>query len=304
MKTLSKSTPVVPSLARAFESERDALTALLLSGDMSAPMVVSLARKALDRTGTIFAAQTQDVQVHKAGLWLLEMVKSGAGVLDSGAKAEIIWREVPSVPKRQIAGSTLFYGAAAGFAFLGWLEQSRLAMASAAVLAGLRFFDPRDWKSFIANKIPFIGRNKTPLIEDANGRKALADARLTVNGAGFVDGLADSLRTADHILLRLSEPMPEAFWHDDARLMSFVQGLLEAKTAGDGDFALRLIDTELATVLRSAGIETVAYSKKQARLFDALPGIGMGTKGDSMAAPALIKGEQILRRGTLWTDGE
>jgi hypothetical protein len=232
------------------------------------------------------------------------MVKSGAGVLDSGARAEIIWREVPSTPRRQIAGSTLFYGAAAGFAALGWLQESRLAVAGAVTLAGLRFFDPRDWKSFLRNKIPFLGRKKPGLIEDANGRKALADARLTVNGTGFVDGLADSLRTADHILLRLAEPMPEAFWHDDARLMSFVQGLLEARTAGDGEFALRLIDTELATVLRSAGIESVDYSKKQARLFDALPGIGMSAKGASMAAPALVKGDQILRRGTVWTQDD
>ena len=300
-----KSTDIsaVPSLARAFETERRELQALLAGEDKSAAMIVSEARKALDRTGSIFARQTQDVQVHKAGLWLLEMVKSGAGVLDSGAKAEIVWREVPTQPKREIAGSTVFYVAAAGFAVLGFLQESRTAILAAAVLAGLRFFDPGDWKKLLT-KIPFVGRKKTAQIVGPDGLARLADARLTVNSAGFVDGLADSLRTADHILLRLSEPAPDAFWHDNARLMSFVHGMLEANSAGDGDFALRLIETELKGVLRAGDIETVDYSKRDKRLFDVLPGIGMEGKGEVMAAPALVKGEQVLLRGKVWTSDE
>lgn len=297
-----KSTDIsaAPSLARAFESERRNLQTLLAGDDKSAAMIVLEARKALDRTGSVFSQQTDDVQIHKAGLWLLEMVKAGAGVLDSGARAEIVWREVPTQPKREIAGSSIFYMAAAGFAVLGFLQESRTAIMAAAVLAALRFFDPSDWKKLLT-KIPFVGRKKPAQITGADGLTRLADARLTVNSAGFVDGLADSLRTADHILLRLSEPAPEQFWHDNNRLMSFIHGMLEANAAGDGEFALRLIDTELKTALRADGIEAVEYSRKDKRLFDALPGIGMTEKGPHMAAPALIKGEQVLRRGTIWT---
>ncbi len=292
-----------PSLARAFESERRDLQTLLSGDDKSAAMIVSEARKALDRTGTVFAQQTSDVQVHKAGLWLIEMVKAGAGVLDSGARAEIVWREVPTQPKREIAGSSIFYMVAAGFAVLGFLQESRTAIMAAAVLAALRFFDPADWKKLLT-KIPFIGLKKPAQITGPDGLARLADARLTVNSAGFVDGLADALRTADHILLRLSEPAPEQFWHDNSRLMGFVHGMLEANAAGDGDFALRLIDTELKGALRAEGIETVTYSKNDKRLFDVLPGIGMSGKGPVMAAPALVKGDQVLRRGSVWTSDE
>ena len=102
----------IPSLARAFENERENLRALITGADLSSHKAVSEARRALDRTGDIFAATTDDIQIQKAGLWLLEMVKSGAGVLDRGAKADIVWREVPPTSPRIIAGSTLFYGAA------------------------------------------------------------------------------------------------------------------------------------------------------------------------------------------------
>lgn len=290
----------VPSLARAFETERVALQKLLMNEDKTAPAVVAEARRALDRTGMEFAKGISDVQVHKAGLWLIEMVKAGAGVLDSGAKAEIVWKEVPSTAKREIAGSTLFYMAAAGLGVLGFIEGSRLAVITALILSALRFFDPADWKR-LWTKIPLLGRKKTKAITGPDGVARLADARLTVNSAGFVDGLADALRTADHILLRLAEPAPESFWHDDAKMMSFVHGMLEARTAGDGEYALRLIDTELATVLRAEGLETVEYSGKQKRLFDVLPGMGMKGKKPVMAAPAIVKGEHVLRRGTVWS---
>lgn len=299
----SKAISAAPSLARAFEAERRALQTLLSVEDKSAAVIVRETRKALDRTGSIFAQQTDDVQIHKAGLWLIEMVKAGAGVLDSGARAEIVWREVPTQPKREIAGSSIFYMAAAGFAVLGFLQESRTAIMAAAVLAALRFFDPADWKKLLT-KIPFVGRKTPAQITGPDGLARLADARLTVNSAGFVDGIADALRTADHILLRLSEPVPEQFWHDNNRLMGFVHGMLEANAAGDGEFALRLIDTELKGALREGGIEAVGYSKKDKRLFDALPGIGMSNKGPVMAAPALVKGDQVLRRGTIWTGDE
>ncbi len=300
-----KSTEIsaAPSLARAFESERRDLQSLLAGEDKSASVIVRETRKALDRTGSVFSQQTDDVQIHKAGLWLLEMVKAGAGVLDTGARAEIVWREVPTQPKREIAGSSIFYMTAAGFAVLGFLQESRTAIMAAAVLAALRFFDPADWKKLLT-KIPFMGGKTPAQITGPDGLARLADARLTVNSAGFVDGIADALRTADHILLRLSQPAPEQFWHDNKRLMGFVHGMLEANAAGDGAFALRLIDTELKGALREGGIEAVEYSKKDKRLFDALPGIGIDAKGPVMAAPALVKGEQILRRGTIWTGDE
>ena len=82
-------------------------------------MVVLQARQALDRTGANFAAMTDDVHVHKAGLWLLEMVKAGAGVLDRGTDAVINYTEIARPKANVLAGRGLFYGTAARVCFGG-----------------------------------------------------------------------------------------------------------------------------------------------------------------------------------------
>ena len=72
---------VVPSLARAFEPERRALQTAL-TPELSAAQVVGEARRALDRAGVAFTHEVSDPNLQKSGLWLLEMVKAGAGILD------------------------------------------------------------------------------------------------------------------------------------------------------------------------------------------------------------------------------
>ncbi len=294
---------VIPSLAEAFEAERENLRLAISSQDLSAAQSVSEARRVLDRTGDIFAQQTKDIQVQKTGLWLLEMVKSGAGVLDRGTSADIVWREVPHMSKRVIAGSTLFYGSAAAFFVAGFVQASRLTMITALALAAFRFFDPKDWKYFL-RKIPFFGRKKTPLLETSIGQSYMADTHISVQALGYVDALADALKTADHVLVRLSEPEQETHWRDDARLMGFVQNLLEAKTAKDGDFAMTLIGTELESILKAEGVEIVPYSRKTAKLFDVLPALDMKGNSPQQAAPALVVGDKVLRRGTVWQAGK
>lgn len=284
----------VPSLSRAFMPMRAELRTIITS-DMSASQIVSEARKALDETGRVFANEATDPSLQKAGLWLIEMVKSGAGVLDRGTDAEIIWQEVARPQSRRVAGRGLFYGAAGVFALAGFVQGQGLVIASAAILAALRFFDPKDW-GHLKYKIPFIKR--PPALEDNSGRKLLAEARITADAAGFIDSLTDAVKTADHILLRLSEPHAETHWRDDNRLMGLVQSLLEARSADDGDFALKLIGQELESVLAGEGIEIVSYSKKTQDLFDILP--ALDETGIRQAAPALKSGTHVIRRGTIW----
>jgi hypothetical protein len=293
---------VVPSLARAFEDERENLRMAISNQDLSSTIAVREAKRSLDRTGSLFVTQTEDMQLQKAGLWLLEMVKSGAGVLDRGAKADVVWREVPQNSKRIIAGSTLFYGTAAVFMAAGFVQGSRLTMLAALVLAGLRFFDPKDWKRLL-EKIPLIGRRKRKLLEAPSGQSFLADAHISVEAGGYVDSLADALRTADHILLRLSEPAQETDWRHDKRLIGFVQGMLEAKDANDSGFAMKLVGSELETILRSDGIEIVNYTKKSAHMFDVLPALDFDGKKPKQAAPALVSDGEVLRRGSVWVAG-
>ena len=285
---------VVPSLARIFEPERQALQTAL-TPELSAAQIVGEARRALDRAGVAFTHEVSDPNLQKSGLWLLEMVKAGAGILDRATGADVIWSEHAAKPKRQWAGRGLFYGAAGLFGMAGLLQGSMLTIFAAAALAGLRFFDPKDW-GHLLDKIPF--RKKPIAVEDLSGRRMQAEAFIRADAHGFITQLVDALKTADHILLRLAQPQTETDWRDNPRLIGMMQSLLEAQLAGDGDFALTLINQEMKSVLAGEDVELIAYSKKTKEMFDILPAIG--ETETKMAAPALVSKGKILRRGTVW----
>lgn len=286
---------ITPSLARAFEPERQTLRKNLDKQDLTAAQIVSEARRALDRTGLQFSQNNADPHINKAGLWLIEMVKAGAGILDQGTGADIIWHEIPKPKAPLWAGQSLFYTGAGILALTAYVQQASIALLSIGALAVLRIIDPGNWTA-LKRRLPFM--KKPPAIEDHSGRLVRAEARIKADAAGFVDSLADALRTADHILLRLAEPETETHWRQDTRLMNLVQGLLEAQEAEDGDFALKLIAQELDSILASEGVEKVGYSKKTADMFDVLPGIGQDKA--KLAAPALVADNKIIRRGTVW----
>jgi len=285
---------VVPSLARAFEPERRALQNTL-TPELSAAQVVGEARRALDRAGVAFTHEVSDIGLQKSGLWLLEMVKAGAGILDRATGADVIWSERPVTPKRQWAGRGLFYGAAALFAVAGLVQGSMVTILAAATLSALRFFDPKDW-GHLLDKIPF--RKKTVALEDLSGRRMEAEAFIRADAHGFITQLVEALKTADHILLRLAEPETQTDWRDNPRLIGMMQSLLEAENAGDGDFALTLIKQEMKSVLAGEEVELISYSKKTKDMFDILP--ALGETETKMAAPALVSNGKILRRGTVW----
>ncbi len=298
-KTSSNLPAQVPSLARAFEPSRQALQQEL-SDSQTTAQIVTQTRRALDRAGAAFQAQTDDPNVQKAGLWLIEMVKAGAGVLDHGTDAQVSWEEVAPPQMRKWAGRGLFYGTAGVFALIGVAQTSGLVVICAAVLAGLRFFDPKDWGHLFSKlaftRLPFF--KSAPRLEDATGRHIQASAQVKTDTLGFINSLSDALKTADHILLRLTEPGDVAHWREDRRLMGLVQNLLEARGASDGDYALKLIDQELSSVLLGEGVEIVSYSKKTRHMFDVMP--AMGIKGTQEVAPALKSGDRLLRKGTVW----
>ena len=287
----------------AFARERDALEAALSvrgDGALSSAQTVAAIRGALDRTGAEFARSTEDPALQKAGQWLIEVIKSGAGVLDRAVSADVTYVETGTPPK-SVAGlfgtPTIFYGAAGVLGLVGLVQGAGLAVISAVLLAGLHTLEPKRWKRLMS----FLPRRKPPAaLEDQSGRQFTAEARLTVDAAGLIRQIEDALKTADHILLRLSEPAAQAHWADTPRLAAMLQNLLEAGGAGDTDFAMELIEKELPGLLRSGGILVVEHSKKTADYFDELPGIGEGAKIE-MAAPALLRSDgTVLRRGTIW----
>lgn len=284
----------------AFARERAALEVSLRAGDLSSAQTVGAIRSALDRTGASFARSTDDPALQKAGLWLIEVIKSGAGVLDRAVSAEVAYVET-GTPKAGVSAvlgqPSLFYGAAAVLGLVGLVQGAGLVMLSAAVLAGLHTLEPKRFKKLLA----LLPNTKPPAaLEDHTGRQFTAEARLTTDTAGLIGQIEDALKTADHILIRLAEPQAETHWTDTPRLAALLQNLLEAGGADDSDFAMDLIGKELPGLLRSGGISVVDYSKKTADYFDELPGLGEGAKIE-MAAPALLREDgSVLRRGTVW----
>lgn len=291
------------SLLPGFALERAALEktlSVLGEGALSSAQTVSAIRSALDRTGAAFARTTEDPALQKAGLWLIEVIKSGAGVLDRAVTADITYIET-GTPPAGVSGllgkPTLFYGAAGLLAVVGLVQGAGLVILSAAILAGLHTLEPKRWKKLMG----MLPRTKPPAaLEDQSGRQYTAEARLTLDAAGLIGQIEDALKTADHILLRLAEPQAQTHWADTPRLAAMLQNLLEAGGAEDQDFAMGLISKELPSLLQSGGVSIVDYSKKTRDYFDELPGIGEGA-GIEMAAPALIREDgSVLRRGTVW----
>ncbi len=305
-KALSQIAPTslsVPSLLPAFSAERAVLEAALAGKGhdaLSSAQTVGAIRSALDRAGATFAKSTTDPTLQKTGLWLIEVIKSGTGVLDRAVSAEVTYVETSAreVGLSHVLGKpSLFYGAAAVMGFVGLVQGAGLVILSAVVLAGLHTLEPKRFKKLLA----LLPNRKAPkALEDHTGRRFTAEARLTTDTEGLIGQIEDALKTADHILVRLAEPQTETHWADTPRLAALLQNLLEAGGAGDTDFALDLIDKELPGLLHSGGISVVEYDKKTTEYFDELPGIGDGPKIE-MAAPALLRDDgSVLRRGTVW----
>jgi len=296
---MSTTDPEIPSLYASFETERESLTSAIADSALSTGQIVTAARKALDLTGKNFSAKTQDMKLQRAGLWLLEMVKSGANVLDQGAQAEIFWHEVPAKRRPIPWAQNLFYVVGIGLVIWSMTQNSRPGVVAGATLMILRFLDPDNWRGRFA-RLKFWKRKKNK-IEFGDGA-ARAEARIQVNAHGFVTALSESLKTADHILMRLAEPSAESHWREDKRLMHFVQGLLEAQYSKDGDFALTLVGKELESILAAEGIKRLEYNKKNAQYFDVMPSIGQSET--KVAAPALMADGQLIVRGTVWSSDD
>ena len=289
-----------PSLYEAFGPEHEGLVKAISADELSSGQIVTMARKALDRTGSRFTVSTSDVKLQRAGLWLLEMVKSGASVLDQGTEAEIIWHEVPALPRSDAWAQNLFYVAALGLGVWSVANDNRFALMAIIALTAIRVFDPNNWRGRF-DRFKFWKKNKSTV--QSVDYAARAEARIHANASGFVTALSEALKTADHILIRLAEPdSSQTHWRNDKRLMNLVQGLLEAKQASDGDFALTLVGKELESILAAEGIEKLGYTKKTAQYFDILPAIGqVETK---VAAPALMVDGELIARGTVWSQDE
>ena len=284
-----------PSLREAFRPERDRLSRDLTMATPPAQIVME-GRKALDRIAhEIGNRPSTSPQIRKTALWLIEIVKSNAALFDQGRETKIKWREVPTDQSRTKLANLVFFGAAAAMMVAAFIFKNGGVLYGVGALAGLRLLEPKLLQT-VTQKLPFM-KSKPLAIEDLRSRYQI-EAQIEADPQAFLSHVDDSLSAADHILARLALPSEELSWHDNTRLMGVVQNLLEAKESGDRDYAIKLIDQELGSLLGAEGIEVVKYNRKRAELFDVLP--SLGETETRMAAPALIKDGRVIRRGTIW----
>lgn len=285
----------LPSLRESFRPERDRLSRDL--GHMDAPgQIVIAGRQALDRVAAHMGDYPQlNPQIRKTALWLVEIVKSNTGLFDQGHAPQIQWREVPGGAPRKLWPNLLFFGGAAAMMTAALIFKNGGALYAVGALTVMRCADPKFIAS-AAQKLPFI-KAKPLAIEDLQARYQI-EAEITADPQAFLSHIDNSLAAADQILARLSIPPSQSQWHDNPRLISALQNLFEAQIGGDTDYALKVIDQELASVFGAEGIEIIHYAKDKAVLFDPLP--GLGEAGIKMAAPAFVKDGRVLRRGTIW----
>ena len=286
----------LPSLRETFRPERDRLSREL-SLSMSPAQIVIEGRRALDHVASQMGDKPQlNPQIRKTALWLLEIVKSNTGLFDQGRDTRIHWREVPEDKPRGYWANIAFLGGAAAMMVAALVFKNGGALYAVGALAALRLLDPK-MRQAIAQKFPFV-KTKPLAIEDLSARYQI-EAAIEADPQAFLSHIDDSLAAADHILARLSIPQAQSNWYEHPRLMGLLQNLLEAQMGGDSAYAMKLIDQELGSLLGGEGIEVIQYSKKQNNLFDSLP--SLDALQTHMAAPALIKDGQVIRRGSIWT---
>jgi len=286
----------LPSLRETFRPERDRLSREL-SLSMSPAQIVIAGRRALDHVASQMGDKPHlNPQIRKTALWLLEIVKSNTGLFDQGRDTRIHWREVPDDKSRGYWANIAFFGSAAAMMVAAFAFKNGGALYGVGALAALRLLDPK-MRQAIAQKLPFV-KTKPLAIEDLSARYQI-EAAIEADPQAFLSHIDDSLAAADHILARLSIPQAQSSWYEHPRLMGLLQNLLEAQMGGDSAYAMKLIDQELGSILGGEGIEVIEYSKQQANLFDSLP--SLDALQTHMAAPALIKDGQVIRRGSIWT---
>ena len=278
------------SLSQHFDQE---VKAVALRPDMSPAQAVGEVRRVLDRTAARYARATDDPALQKAGQWLIEIVKSGTGLIDRASHADVVWDEVAAKRDWTIsARDSVFYVGAGLLGLAGLVNGAGLALWGAVGLAGLHAL------TRVSVRIPFMPRPKA--LPDASGRMRRASAVVRLDPVGMVRQVTDALNTADHILLRLAAPVDQAHWRDDARLVALLQSLVEAGRAGDDAFALELSRRELPSLLEGEGLVLVDYTPDHAAWFDRLPAMGDGPDLQT-AAPALVTDDgRVVRRGTVW----
>ena len=289
------------ALADAFDPLRDSLRDEI-EAHPEPDRAASAIRRALDRTFDAYRSEDGvDDDEARAAAQALELVKTTLPIVHQGVRAEAVWLEQPETPEtppeRRDAALVLTGAAVLAIASAG--------LGSTLGLAAAAFFGAISARRLLplgplARLLRLAGRRTAKALPSA-----AVEARARLSPAGAVDVVANAVRLADRLTRALvpnrADPStPE--WVDDQELLGFLQALLEARAARDGDFAFDLLDRRLPKLLRNHGVEAIDYDGANRDLFDHLPALDID--GPRTSRPALIREGRLVLRGEVWTPAQ
>jgi len=129
-------------------------------------------------------------------------------------------------------------------------------------------------------------------------------APMTVDSGCMLDSLRTIVYDAERMLQQAGDlddhqtKGDTGFWSEHGDLLDLLHDLSEILTTGDVDYAMKKIRV-VPTLLKSKGLDLVDYDGSNERWFDCFPSTDVDFQGSKTSRPALLHGEQLIRRGTV-----
>ncbi|MBZ8182351.1 hypothetical protein [Oscillatoria salina] len=274
------------TLLTLFSQERSELK-LQIEQTTSPEQVVQLVQNRLDNLEKNYIGELNIAQVRLAGFFLDALRQSVATLAAAKEKK----RELESNQKRQYSPKKIALKVVQGLICLGILD-SLLSRTAAAAWMGVLLVS-----LLVGLEVLFqFDRNNQ---NDAS-TKLLEPSPVQIDSQLVLDNLADALQTIDLAVTRVEntqqhldsngiEQLPE--------LLNLLQRLVGASLLEKPQMALQLTKL-IPQVLIEQGISVQMYQQNSDRLFfDFEPSIDPTTQDYITIAPALLKGDRLLRRG-------
>ncbi|MEC4895323.1 MAG: hypothetical protein SAL07_10275 [Oscillatoria sp. PMC 1051.18] len=274
------------TLLTLFSQERSELK-LQIEQTTSPEQVVQLVQNRLDNLEKNYIGELNIAQVRLAGFFLDALRQSVATLAAAKEKK----RELESNQKRQYSPKKIALKVVQGLICLAILD-SLLSRTAAAAWMGVLLVS-----LLVGLEVLFqFDRNNQ---NDAS-TKLLEPSPVQIDSQLLLDNLADALQTIDLAVTRVEntqqhldsngiEQLPE--------LLNLLQRLVGASLLEKPQMALQLTKL-IPQVLIEQGISVQMYQQNSDRLFfDFEPSIDPTTQDYITIAPALLKGDRLLRRG-------
>lgn len=252
--------------------------------------VVKLVQDRLNDLKSIYISDLSVAQARLA-LFFLEVLQQSV--------ATIAANEIKLPPQQQIISEATFSPNN-----ILKLLQGLICISILVSLFSLTSSEPLAWMGILLMFLLLglevaIQLNKTP----ASVVLAAPQLNVRVDSKILLDNIADALNTIDRAVTQAEEVKPLSSTsgvEEMPELLNFLQTLIGASSLENPDMTLELTKL-LPQILIEQGIGVQSYRPNDAHssrgYFDFEPSIDQSAKDYVTLAPALLKGEQVLRRG-------